>query len=59
MTTDIYYLHNVIEKTILENIDIDLYEVLEIIATNFSPEDIFYTDDLIGWALDNGYVKEE
>ena len=53
------YLHNIIEKLVLENIEIDMFSVMEEIRSAFTPEDIFPTKDLELWAKQNGYIKGE
>ena len=37
----------------------DVSWVLKWVKDNFLPEDVFDTDDLEAWALENGFVKEE
>lgn len=36
----------------------DYSEVIQAIADNFNPEDVFDKDALTQWAEDNGFVKE-
>lgn len=40
-------------------INVDDDEIIDYIAQNKRPEDVFSTDELRAWALDNGFVEEE
>ena len=39
-------------------LSIDAGEILEFIRTHYSPDDVFTTDQLKGWAADNGFVPD-
>ena len=53
------YLHNIIEKLVLQNTEIDMFSVMEEIRSAFIPEDIFPIKDLENWAYRNNYIKEK
>ena len=36
-----------------------LDEAIDWIRANLTPEDVFYSLELIDWALDNGFVKRD
>lgn len=36
-----------------------LEDVIDWIQGNLRPEQVFDTDDLLGWAIENGYAKEQ
>ena len=40
-------------------IDVDDDEIIDYIASNKRPEDVFSEAELREWALDNGFVEEE
>ena len=45
-------------REVKDILDLDLVRLLEIIANEFTPEDVFSEDDLKYWAENNGYIKE-
>ena len=51
-----YRMERILEKEIRECISIEIVNVLEIIANELDPEDVFPEIDLEKWAEDNGYT---
>lgn len=48
------------ESLIKERIDLgDASWVLDWIAENFEPEDVYSRDNLANWAIENGFIEEE
>jgi len=45
-------------KMLGENISVDASYVLDWVADNFAPEEIFDEETLRQWALDSGFVEE-
>lgn len=39
-------------------IDMDATSVLEWVADNFEPDEVFDDDKLVQWAEDSGYIKD-
>ncbi len=53
------YLDNLIDRNIKENMYVDADDLIDMIANNFEPEDVFPDGILQEWAENNGYVKDE
>jgi len=50
--------HSVVDRNLRFSNDF-LYPIIEFIAENFKPEDVFDSDDLEDWARDNDFILIE
>ena len=49
----------IVNGNMFASVDIYEDELFETVRMNFNPEDVFKEEDLIEWAEENGFVKEE
>ncbi len=54
-----YQTERFLEKDIKSILYFEIDELLDAIAINLNPEDVFSDDELEIWAKNNGYIKEE
>ena len=47
-----------LKNIMVDILEIDIFDIRKEIQLKFYPEDIFDTDELEEWAIENGFVKE-
>lgn len=49
---------NKLRRLFSENISVDVERIVEAVAAQCNPEDVFPIKELCEWAEENGYIKE-